>query len=117
MAKQQIGIANETSALHGAEEGARVADFIALLKPRVMSLVVFSGFAGLYVAPGHIHPVIAAVAVLCIAVGAGASGAINMWYDRDIDAIMSRTRNRPIPSGYVAPDQALAFGLVLSLFA
>src|SRR5882762_6828472 len=121
MAEQQIGIANETSAplnhLGTAEEGARVGDFVALLKPRVMSLVVFSGFAGLYVAPGNIHPVIAAVAVLCIAVGAGASGAINMWYDRDIDAIMSRTRNRPIPSGYVGPDQALAFGLVLSLFA
>jgi len=118
---ERIGIAGDTgTALQGGEgalAGARVRDFIALLKPRVMSLVVFSGFAGLYVAPGHIHPVIAAVAVLCIAVGAGASGAINMWYDRDIDAIMSRTRNRPIPSGYVAPDQALAFGLVLSLFA
>jgi protoheme IX farnesyltransferase len=117
MAEPQIGIANETAALHGAEAGASVADFIALLKPRVMSLVVFSGFAGLYVAPGHIHPVIAAVAVLCIAVAAGASGAINMWYDRDIDAIMSRTRNRPIPRGAVTPEQALAFGLVLSGFS
>jgi protoheme IX farnesyltransferase len=121
MAEQQIGIANETAAplahLGTAEEGARVGDFIALLKPRVMSLVVFSGFAGLYVAPGHIHPVIAGVAVLCIAVAAGASGAINMWYDRDIDAVMSRTRNRPIPRGVVTPEQALAFGLVLSLFS
>jgi protoheme IX farnesyltransferase len=117
MAEPQIGIANETAALHGAEAGASVADFIALLKPRVMSLVVFSGFAGLYVAPGHIHPVIAAVAVLCIAVAAGASGAINMWYDRDIDAVMSRTRNRPIPRGAVTPEQALAFGLVLSGFS
>src|SRR5712671_5919310 len=98
------------SAADGAAAGARVGDFVALLKPRVMSLVVFSGFAGLYVAPGHIHPVLAAVAVLCIAVGAGASGAINMWYDRDIDAIMSRTRHRPIPRGYIEPSQALAFG-------
>jgi protoheme IX farnesyltransferase len=97
--------------------GARVGDFWALMKPRVMSLVVFSGFAGLYVAPGEIHPLIAAVAVLCIAVAAGASGAMNMWYDRDIDGIMSRTCGRPIPKGYVAPEQALAFGLALSAFS
>jgi protoheme IX farnesyltransferase len=97
--------------------GARVGDFWALLKPRVMSLVVFSGFAGLFVAPGTIHPLIGAVAVLCIAVAAGASGAMNMWYDRDIDAVMSRTCGRPIPKGYVAPEQALAFGLALSAFS
>ena len=97
--------------------GARVGDFWALLKPRVMSLVVFSGFAGLYVAPGHIHPLIGAVAVLCIAVAAGASGAMNMWYDRDIDCVMSRTCARPIPKGYVAPEQALVFGLALSGFS
>jgi protoheme IX farnesyltransferase len=97
--------------------GSRVKDFIQLLKPRVMTLVVFSGVAGLYVAPGEIHPLLAAVAVLCIAVGAGASGAINMWYDRDIDAIMGRTRARPIPSGRVAASEALAFGVTLSLFA
>jgi protoheme IX farnesyltransferase len=96
---------------------AQVLDFIALLKPRVMSLVVFSGFAGLYVAPGSIHPLLAAVAVLCIAVGAGAAGAINMWYDRDIDAMMERTRLRPIPSGRMAPEEALAFGVTLSIFA
>lgn len=97
--------------------GARVGDFWALLKPRVMSLVVFSGFAGLYVAPGHIHPLIGAVAILCIAVAAGASGAMNMWYDRDIDSIMSRTCGRPIPKGYVTPEQALTFGLTLSIFS
>ena len=73
-----------------------------------MSLVVFTGFAGMMVAPGHIHPLLAAVAMLCIAVGAGASGAINMWYDRDIDAIMSRTAKRPIPTGRIEPAEALA---------
>ena len=92
-------------------------DYFALLKPRVVSLVVFSGLAGLLVAPGSIHPLIAAVAVLCIAVGAGASGAINMWYDRDIDAVMERTRQRPIPTGRVAPGDALGFGVVLAIGA
>jgi len=94
-----------------------VRDFIALLKPRVMSLVVFSGLAGLLVAPGSIHPVLGAVAVFCIAVGAGASGAINMWYDRDIDAVMTRTRGRPIPMGKMPPAEALSFGIVLAVFA
>ncbi len=97
--------------------GSRVSDYFALLKPRVMSLVVFTGFAGLVVAPGSLHPLLAVVAVLCIAVGAGAAGAINMWYDRDIDALMQRTRNRPIPAGRVAPEEALAFGVTLSLFS
>jgi protoheme IX farnesyltransferase len=97
-----------------AEAGARVSDYAALLKPRVMSLVVFTGFVGLHLAPGHLHPVLAAVAVLCIAVGAGASGAINMWYDRDIDALMSRTKNRPIPAGRMAPGDALGFGCFLA---
>ena len=96
-------------------EGARVSDFLQLLKPRVMSLVVFSGFAGMMVAPGHLHPLIAAVAMLCIAVGAGASGAINMWYDRDIDAIMSRTSRRPIPAGRIEPAEAAGFGVVLAI--
>ena len=91
-----------------------VADYWALLKPRVMSLVVFTGFAGLWLAPGHLHPVLAAVAVLCIAVGAGAAGAINMWYDRDIDAVMSRTRFRPLPMGRINPSEALGFGVVLA---
>ena len=93
-----------------AEAGANVGDYAALLKPRVMSLVVFTGFVGLYLAPGHLHPVLAAVAVLCIAVGAGASGAINMWYDRDIDALMRRTADRPLPAGRMAPGDALGFG-------
>jgi protoheme IX farnesyltransferase len=100
-----------------AAEGAGPGDFIALLKPRVMSLVVFTGFAGLMLAPGHLHPVLAIIAVLCIAVGAGAAGAINMWYERDIDALMARTRERPIPAGRMEPAEALAFGVVLALFS
>ena len=98
----------------GAQIESRAADFVELLKPRVMSLVVFTGIVGVALAPGHIHPLLAAVAILCIAVGAGASGAINMWFDRDIDAVMARTRGRPIPSGRVAPDEALGFGTVLA---
>jgi heme o synthase len=92
-----------------------VRDWIALLKPRVMSLVVFSGLVGLLVAPGHLHPVLAFTAVLCIAIAAGACGAINMWYDRDIDAIMRRTRNRPIPGGRIDPGSALGFGITLAV--
>ncbi|TDK37430.1 protoheme IX farnesyltransferase [Rhizobium deserti] len=98
-----------------SEAGAR--DFFELLKPRVMSLVVFTAFAGLVLAPGHINPVLGAVAILCIAVGAGASGALNMWYDADIDAVMSRTAKRPIPDGRILPQEALAFGLMLSAFS
>jgi protoheme IX farnesyltransferase len=98
-------------------EGARVRDFLQLLKPRVMSLVVFTGIAGMVAAPGHLHPLIALVAVLCIAVGAGASGAINMWFDRDIDAIMTRTCRRPIPAGRVDPAEAAGFGVVLAIGA
>jgi protoheme IX farnesyltransferase len=90
-------------------------DYFALLKPRVMSLVVFTALTGMVLAPGGIHPVIGFVALLAIAVGAGASGALNMWYDADIDARMARTRDRPVPAGRVAPGEALAFGLVLSL--
>ncbi len=91
-----------------------VGDYLALLKPRVMSLVVFTGLVGMALAPGHLHPVLAFTAILCIAVGAGASGAINMWYDRDIDAVMRRTRGRPIPMGRIAPADALGFGVVLA---
>jgi protoheme IX farnesyltransferase len=96
---------------------AEVGDFVALLKPRVMSLVIFTALVGIVLAPGHVHPVIAATSLICIAVGAGASGALNMWYDRDIDALMSRTMSRPIPQGRVSPPEALAFGVILSFFS
>jgi heme o synthase len=89
-------------------------DWIALLKPRVMTLVVFTGLIGLLVAPGHLNVVLAFTAILCITVAAGACGAINMWYDRDIDAIMRRTRNRPIPAGRIQPGPALGFGITLA---
>jgi heme o synthase len=94
---------------------AGVEDYIELLKPRVMSLVVFTALVGMLVAPGHIHPVIGFTALLCIAIGAGASGALNMWYDADIDAVMARTAKRPIPAGRVLPGEALAFGMLLSV--
>jgi protoheme IX farnesyltransferase len=92
-------------------------DFLALMKPRVMSLVVFTALVGLVVAPGHLHPMLAFFALVCIAVGAGAAGAFNMWYDADIDAVMERTVGRPIPAGRVEPGEALAFGIVLASFS
>jgi len=92
-------------------------DYFALMKPRLMSLVIFTALVGLVVAPGTIHPFIGAVAVLAIAVGAGASGVLNMWYDADIDAVMTRTLNRPIPAGRVTRNEALAFGVVMSAFS
>lgn len=104
-------------AYENASEEAYLAsprDFFSLLKPRVMFLVVFTAVIGMMLAPGAIHPVIAFTAILCISIAAGAAGAINMWYDRDIDAIMTRTVGRPIPSGRVAPNEALAFGVVLA---
>jgi protoheme IX farnesyltransferase len=97
------------------EAASGVRDFVRLLKPRVMSLVVFTGFVGFWLAPGTLHPFLAAIAIACIAMGSGAAGAINMWYDRDIDAVMTRTAGRPIPDGRVAPDDALVFGILLSL--
>ncbi len=96
---------------------AGFTDYALLLKPRVMSLVVFTGFVGLLLAPGHIDPLSAIATVVLIAIGAGASGAINMWYDRDIDARMTRTMNRPIPAGRMIPGAALAFGTVLSILS
>ena len=94
---------------------AMPSDYFALLKPRVMRLVVFTALVGLLLAPGPIDPVLGAVAILCIAVGAGASGALNMWYDADIDAVMDRTVKRPIPAGALDPQQALTFGTGLSV--
>jgi len=90
-------------------------DWLTLLKPRVVVLVVFTGLVGLLVAPGHLHPVLAFTAVLCIAIAAGAAGAINMWYDRDIDALMRRTARRPIPAGRIEPGEALGFGVALAV--
>jgi protoheme IX farnesyltransferase len=98
-----------------AQQATAPADFIALLKPRVMSLVVFTGAVGMVVAPGTLHPILTLVAILCIAVGAGASGCINMWYERDVDALMQRTCNRPIPAGRIEPRTALEFGVVLAV--
>jgi protoheme IX farnesyltransferase len=96
---------------------AGVGDYIGLMKPRVMSLVVFTALVGLLIAPGHVHPVIGLTALICIAVGAGAAGALNMWYDADIDARMARTAARPIPAGRVTRGEALAFGLTLAGFS
>lgn len=100
---------------HDREAG--FGDYLALLKPRVMSLVVFTAFAGLVVAPGGIHPFLGFFAILCIAIGGGASGALNMWYDSDIDEVMKRTKSRPIPSGKVTREEALGIGLTLSAFS
>jgi protoheme IX farnesyltransferase len=94
---------------------ASVGDYLALMKPRVMSLVVFTALVGLVVAPVHVHPVVAFTALLCIAVGAGAAGALNMWFDADIDAVMARTARRPIPRGHVTPGEALGFGMTLAV--
>jgi len=106
-----------SEALSSPKAPARWQDFLQLLKPRVMSLVVFTALTGLVCAGQPIHPVLGAVAILCIAVGAGASASLNMWYDADIDAKMRRTRGRPVPSGKVQGADALALGVVLSLFS
>ena len=90
-------------------------DYLALLKPRVMSLVVFSAACALLTAPGHVHPFTAFVAILCVAVGAGAAGGLNQWYEADIDALMKRTADRPLPAGRIAPSEALAFGVALAV--
>jgi protoheme IX farnesyltransferase len=105
----------ELSVPHISE--AEVGDYIALLKPRVMSLVIFTALVGLAIAPGHFHPVLAVTSLLCIAVGAGASGALNMALEGDIDALMSRTANRPIPRGRVTRQEAMAFGVTLAFFS
>jgi heme o synthase len=94
--------------------GGEVSDYIALLKPRVMSLVVFTALVGMVVAPSNAHPIVAFASLVMIAVGAGASGALNMWWDADIDALMTRTRKRPIPDGRILPEEALSFGATLA---
>jgi protoheme IX farnesyltransferase len=106
----------QTSAIRPAQAvGGSIGDFVALMKPRVMSLVVFTALAGMLLAPEQPHPALGAIALICIAVGAGASGALNMWYDADIDALMQRTASRPIPRGHVTPDEALTFGTILAV--
>ena len=104
----------ETPAATEGGQGS-VGDYFALLKPRVMSLVIFTAFVGLIAAPGTIHPWLGFVALLCIAVGAGAAGALNMSYDADIDAVMKRTSKRPVPKGAITPAEALGFGMTLSV--
>ncbi|PZP56108.1 MAG: protoheme IX farnesyltransferase [Micavibrio aeruginosavorus] len=98
---------------------SKVRDFYALLKPKVMSLVVFIGFAGYWIAPGReeLHPFLAAVGIFALALGAGASGAFNMWFERDIDILMNRTKNRPLPLGKIMPDDALGFSIIMTIIA
>ena len=98
---------------------SRIRDFYALLKPKVMSLVVFIGFAGYWIAPGrdHLHPFLAAIGIFALALGAGASGAFNMWFERDIDVLMNRTKNRPLPLGKIMPDDALGFSIIMTIIA
>jgi protoheme IX farnesyltransferase len=107
----------DTATIREGQGDAEFGDYVALLKPRVMSLVIFTAAVGLFSAPVAVHPVIAFATILCIAVGAGASGALNMWWDADIDAVMDRTKSRPVPSGRVTADEALAVGLGLSLLS
>ena len=92
-------------------------DYYELMKPRVMQLVIFTALIGMIMAPGTINPLIGTVAILCISIGAGASGALNMWYDSDIDRVMTRTAKRPVPDGRIEPREALGFGVVLSIFS
>ena len=113
MSDTNLHIANSPAAAEGGQGTA--GDYFALLKPRVMSLVIFTAFVGLIAAPGTIHPWMGFVALLAIAVGAGAAGALNMWYDADIDALMKRTAKRPVPAGAVLPSEALGFGLTLAV--
>jgi protoheme IX farnesyltransferase len=109
--------ASEASEGSARVDGLRARDFFELMKPRVMSLVIFTALVGLVTAPGEISAIRGALAVLCIALGAGASGALNMWYDADIDAVMHRTARRPVPQGRVTPREALIFGLSVSMIS
>ncbi len=112
MSDTHLDIASQTQSLGGQ---GTAGDYFALLKPRVMSLVIFTAFVGIVAAPGTLHPLLALVALLAIAVGAGASGALNMWYDADIDALMKRTKSRPVPRGAILPGEALGFGATLAV--
>ena len=105
------------SAERSASASSEVRDFWILLKPNVMQLVVFTGWVALYLAPGHLHPLLAFTAILCIAVGAGAAAAINNWFDADIDRVMARTRRRPTATGRIAPADALGVGVVLTILS
>jgi protoheme IX farnesyltransferase len=116
MNPNSITIAEDAESARTAEQGA-LADYLALMKPRVMSLAVFTALAGIVSAPGSVHPVIVVVALIFIAMGAGAAGVLNMWYDADIDRLMARTAMRPIPRGRLPREEALAFGLVLAVGA
>jgi heme o synthase len=112
-----MSLADQSENVNAHFSDAEVGDYLALLKPRVMSLVIFTAFVGLMLAPAPMHPLMAFIALLCIAVGAGAAGALNMWYDADIDARMQRTSARPIPAGRIMPGEALGFGLLLAGFS
>src|SRR5688500_17277198 len=105
-----------TEALAAEWDGGDVGDYVALLKPRVMSLVVFTALVGMAAAPSGLHPALAVIALIAIAAGAGASGALNMWFDADIDRLMRRTAARPIPAGRLSPPEALGFGTMLAAF-
>ncbi len=112
-----IGMASTSHAAATLAATGDVLDYLALAKPRVMSLVVFTGVVGMILAPGALHPVLAVASLLALALGAGGAGAINMWFDRDIDAVMERTRGRPVPRGRVPASEALGFGIALSLLS
>ena len=112
MSDTHLDIASQSQSLGGQ---GTAGDYFALLKPRVMSLVIFTAFVGIVAAPGTLHPLLALVALLAIAAGAGASGALNMWYDADIDALMKRTKSRPLPRGAILPGEALGFGATLAV--
>jgi len=116
LVKEKMAFVENNTAVYDVSR-AMPGDYFALMKPRVMRLVVFTALVGMLLAPGPIDPVIGLISILCIAIGAGASGALNMWYDADIDAVMSRTVNRPIPAGRVTPGEALNFGMVLSILS
>ncbi len=112
-----MDLVKSTALTQSAALPAEWRDFVALTKPRVMTLVVFTGLCGLLVAPASIHPVLAFTAILCIALGAGAAAALNQWYEADLDALMKRTANRPLPAGRMERDSALHFGVGLGIFS